>query len=761
MTVLDALIVHIRKAGDHNRAAEVAPAVILWPDRERQWEALLPALRVAMPELYTYGNFVPEQRSGPAIYLRCILGGTIPQAPIGKGVPVLYLPGVGRADLRAVESCPRLLQPLAELQYRGSFFGHSNGKDWTTSAFLSSGREGLGLDLAEDQATLTALRQVLRRLAEVHLEDLRGRRLEASDFHDLLSSDFDRDLLRWMNHPESVKAEYEGSEWAGFCSRTFKRYGFHPESDGALVAAEHLVRPDLVWKTVWARFDDSPTSYPNVIKLLSRVSPSIMHPHTSPTVASNKEDALRADLLTLSTMTQSQATVKLQKLEAEHGPRRAHVWARLGKTPLVKALEHLATISGMVGAGAGSGSPEAIAARYSEGGWCIDRAAIRALSFVEGKDAEAIHVALIALYRPWLEEQASALSTAVSTHGYPRPDNLSAPVDGECILFADGLRMDVGRWLAESLAKEGIKVTTNTRWVAFPPVTPTAKPAASPVAGLLAGSALNEDFRPAITATGKLLTQDLFKKLLSESGVQFLDPTDTGKPAGCGWTEFGDIDTYGHQHGWKTARHIESQIQDLVRRIEELFAAGWQRVRVVTDHGWLLLPGSLPKRDIHASLTNTRWRRCATLKAGVTSSVQTVPWHWNKDVDIAIAPGIGIFVDGADYSHGGLTVQECVVPVLVVEAPKAKISVEIAFKWRGLQCKVSVKAAPEGAWVDLRSKAGDPSTSVALEVKLLSGAGQAQVAARDDAEGQATSVVVLDASGKVLARQATTVGGEG
>jgi len=33
-------------------------------------------------------------------------------------IPIFYLPGVSRQDLRAVESCPEYLKPLAELQYR-------------------------------------------------------------------------------------------------------------------------------------------------------------------------------------------------------------------------------------------------------------------------------------------------------------------------------------------------------------------------------------------------------------------------------------------------------------------------------------------------------------------------------------------------------------------------------------------------------------------------------------------------------------------
>ena len=762
-TILDALVAHARKAGAFNKSDVVAPAAILWPDRARQWEPLLAALRNAMPELYCYGAYAPDLRTGPAIWLRCVLGGTVPHGAHGKAVPIIYLPGVGRDDLRAVESCPEALQPLAELQYRGAFFGHSNGKDWTVSAFLGSGREGLGLNLAEDQGTTTALRQVLRRLADVRVDELRDRRLEASDFHDLLSADFDRDLLRWMNQPEAVKSEFDGPEWAGFCARTLKRYGFHPDNDSVLAAAERLIKPDGPWKPVWARFEESATTYPTIAPLLGKVSASLLHPHTSPSVAAAKEDTLRESLLKLGAATQPKAVAELLKLDAEHGPRRTHVWARLGRTPLVGALEHLAALAGMVNAGAGSGTPDAVASRYTEGGWCADRAVVRALASVEGKDAEAVHAALVTVYRPWLEEQARALATAVAAHGYPRPAHHAAPSEGECILFADGLRMDVGRTLVDALAKEGAKAVTTTRWVAFPPVTPTAKPAASPIAHLLASSSLNEDFRPSIAATGKPVTQDLFKKLLADVGVQFLDPTDTGVPSGRAWTEFGDIDKYGHQHGWKTARHVEGQVRDLVRRVNELFAAGWQRVRIVTDHGWLLLPGGLPKRELPASLTNTRWRRCATLAKGVLPSVSTVPWHWNKDVEIAIAPDIGVFVDGADYSHGGLTVQECVVPVIVVEAPQAKVSVTIeSVKWVGAMCKVVIKGSASGMKVDVRMKAGDPSSSVALdkEARAVGANGAASVPVEDGADGTMAWLVVVDAGGNVLHKQSTPVGGE-
>jgi len=45
LTVLDALVAALRCAGSYNKNDQCPPATILWPDKERQWEPLLPALR--------------------------------------------------------------------------------------------------------------------------------------------------------------------------------------------------------------------------------------------------------------------------------------------------------------------------------------------------------------------------------------------------------------------------------------------------------------------------------------------------------------------------------------------------------------------------------------------------------------------------------------------------------------------------------------------------------------------------------------------
>ena len=118
MNILEYLLKAIRSAARYNKDVEVAPDCILWPDHDRQWETVIPTLQAEMPELFVLGKYAPDKRTGPAIWLRCVLAGQIPDISLPEGSPpVLYLPGVSRQDLRAVESCPEHLKALAELQY--------------------------------------------------------------------------------------------------------------------------------------------------------------------------------------------------------------------------------------------------------------------------------------------------------------------------------------------------------------------------------------------------------------------------------------------------------------------------------------------------------------------------------------------------------------------------------------------------------------------------------------------------------------------
>lgn len=184
---------------------------------------------------------------------------------------------------------------------------------------------------------------------------------------------------------------------------------------------------------------------------------------------------------------------------------------------------------------------------------------------------------------------------------------LAAPEAGTCVLFADGLRLDVARELEARLRDGGAPVELSWRWAALPTVTATAKYAVSPVAGQLAAGPVAK-FQAA-TADGKPLTTDRFRKLLDGAGIHSLAGDATGDPSRRGWTEAGTLDKLGHEHGWKLAKRVAEEVRDLAGRVQALLDAGWREVQIVTDHGWLLLPGDLPKVDLPKFLAESRGGR--------------------------------------------------------------------------------------------------------------------------------------------------------
>jgi hypothetical protein len=230
------------------------------------------------------------------------------------------------------------------------------------------------------------------------------------------------------------------------------------------------------------------------------------------------------------------------------------------------------------------------------------------------------------------------------------------------------------------------------------------------------------------------------------------------------WCEFGDIDHEGHDRGWKLAKHINALILEITDRITELLAAGWKRVRVVTDHGWLLLPGGLPKIDLPSALADNKWGRCASLKPGATSEERLYPWYWNPNQYFALADGVSCFKKGEEYTHGGLSLQECLTLQLTVtrgESAKDVASVEFTdVVWKGLRCTVAVDGDFSGLSLDVRSLAGNSLSSVVVGSKPIKDNGTASVVVEDeDMEGCEATVVLINANGSLVAQIATVIGG--
>ena len=65
VTVLNKLYKAVRDASRYNPDVQVAPVCILWPDKDRQWEAVIPRLQNILPELFILGDYRPDKRIGP------------------------------------------------------------------------------------------------------------------------------------------------------------------------------------------------------------------------------------------------------------------------------------------------------------------------------------------------------------------------------------------------------------------------------------------------------------------------------------------------------------------------------------------------------------------------------------------------------------------------------------------------------------------------------------------------------------------------
>jgi hypothetical protein len=776
-TLLDALAAALQEATKVNGSTQVKPAAVLWPDTDCQWMPVFMNLRERCNGLLQLGAYDPEAFRGPAIWLKCLIGGSLEQGDAAQGAHIVHLPGVSRADLRAIETCPRDLQPLAELQYRGIFWSQSNGKDWTVNAFLTSKNGGLGLDVAQDKATQEALIQAVEAgvLLDRPVSELEGRSINAAWLNSLLAPNPARDLLVWMNDPEAAQSKWSKQRWAVFEKRAKTDFGFDPKADGVLAAAEKLAKVAGPWAAVSELYKDSFGSFPKVFDLLSQVQP----PQRSlfdgfegqegyPQANEGGESALRYALAACGPMMPDQAREEIAKLDKEHGLRRHWLWARMGQAPLATALGFLATVASQSKQLPAGTTPGALAQSYQQMGWQVDAAALSALAAVTTKvDVDAVSAALRAVYLPWLDECAKRLQEAAKASGGLRGQAAATPgavgpVPGICTIFVDGLRYDVAMRLQSLLAELGT-VNLDGAWTSMPSVTASGKAWCSPVANAIAGDKDDTEFQPRVAADGKPLSTHHFRKLLSDHGVQFLDKHETGDALGSAWTEAGDLDHYGHAHGIRLARDMGVQLAQVVERVVELQQAGWNKFRIVTDHGWLLVPGGLPKSDLPKHQAETRWGRCAVLKDSAHGTPLTFGWDWCNDVQVAYAPGVSCFVAGQDYAHGGISFQECWVPVLNLEATASTASQVKAtidsVTWRGLRCVVAVTSSASDLSTDIRTKPAQASSSLIASPKLLVDGKASLAIADDDQEGAAAVVVILDSQGNIIQKMATTVGG--
>ena len=766
-TFKNTLIQSIREAAVYDSGSLQAPIVILWPDPERQWEAIIDKLQQEMPELLRFGGYDLSKRQGPAIWLKCMVGRTLPEADWDtKRVPVIYLPGIAKGDLRNLSQADPQIAPLMEYQYTGALWLHRNGKEWTVNAFLQNSDEGLGLDVGTDHATKDAGIKALPALFED--QKLTYPSFVDADFlYQLLFKNEEQSILEWMCQGDEYLKEMPADKQHVFNSICQKKYGFVPVEKNVVSIAEMLgMKKSNEWEKIWDHYCLTPQRYPKIEELLEKAKPEsggeglfAIPEDTWPQINREAEEQLMQAFHDMTGLNFNQASSKIKELEKEHAKRRSWVWAQQGKANLALALNYLNKLCSLIELNYDATSLEAITAYYKETGYQIDHKAIQALQVCRsGKEKMAVKEVLRVVYNPWLERLTRKFQERIAENPQVFTKIDVSQEKSECILFVDAFRYDLAKHWSEQMKKQNVKLTFDSTWAPLPSLTPTCKPFFSPMAMAISKESRCKEFRPQ-TNDEKDLTTSRFEKEMSELGYSFVRNVSDLNPEKKTWMEIGKIDQHGHQEQLGLVDRIEELCALIEERIQDMFSAGFRKIRIVTDHGWLLVPGGMQKEELPKDHIETRWGRCALLKEGVPSELLHLPWMWNKSTMIAFAPATSFFKANNEYAHGGISLQECLVPVIDIEKEgKSHKPVSIDVKWTGLRCAITVSGAQSGYHVEIRTKHTDEDTAITKTKPLGDKMKASLVVENEDHQDTAAFVVVTDEKGIVLEKRQTIVG---
>lgn len=781
-TLIEGLARALAEAAQSFDAGKDWPAALLWPDPERQWFAAFAELRRQLAgqsvALYALGDYAPEEGIGPAMWLRCLV--EAPGAPGLKGaiangaLSVVLLPGISWRDLREPLTLAKNAQMLVEMQYRGDVFRQRRqARDWTVATFLRDPDQGVGLDVATDSRTDDAASRALGGLLDLALEGWRDRRLAADDFDGLLVEDKERDLLRWIADPDAVRAGKDAGAWGAFRDQVKRDYKIDIDQKGALQdAIEKLARRSGAWSRVWSRLADAPQQFRPVCERVREATAQkqgdLLHglgegdPVANPHDNAAAEKLLAQELSSLAQLPAREAAAKIIALEERHRARRDTLWARLGEAPLAAAIAPLARLAAATDTNLAGNDLTTLSSAYAEEGWRVDAALIDTIA-AAGTREDIVARAAGALYRPWADALARRFRAAWEAGGDAARPNPLAVERGTLVLFVDGLRMDVGHAVAERLSNAGIETSLGWRLSPVPTVTNTAKSLVTPVGDSVGGKGQVDKFLPLEVSSGKPATLDVLRKAMLARGIQVLDrgailPPE--KPTSIGYAECGNIDNDGHSMGLRLAGQLETEVARISECAAALKAEGWPRLRIVTDHGWLLMPGGFEPIRLPPSAVIAKGSRAAILREDAAAELAFVPWHWDKSVRIAMPSGVEAFRAGEVYSHGGLSPQECVIPDIAVggsEAISTRGARISAISWRRLRLTVELTSELTGITIEVRRKERDPASRVDVASKL-DGTHVRLTVSDEVEEGDPVLIVLVDRHGSVIDARATRVG---
>jgi len=770
-SIYDKVILALKQAENHNSNLMVRPEVILWPDPENQWADVIGVLQKELPQLLIYGDYDPSIKQGPSIWLKCMVARMLPEANWENGlIPIIYLPGIAKSDLRNVEEAGLYFQPLIEYQYTGVLFLQENGREWSILAFVENPVNGLGVKATKDSETKEALKKALPTIFQ-DSDVFQGKTLIDAEFlNNLLFPDLIPNILKWMCKGDGFLSQMEKGKRDVFVNLCKSQYDFEPKSQDIKAISEKLGSKKGNWKYVWQLYATAPKKYSEIEKLLRLAKPSDLGegifgiPEESwPQVNEDAESNLLAELKKTAKLAPKEASKKLKGLAESNAKRLGWIWNELGNAPLANAIQHLAAMANLCVEPFPSSNISDLKAYYEASGYMADQHMRKAYAVVRSeKDKEVVKSIIQLVYQPWLENINILFQKLVEKDTSIFSGQKAAEETEGFVLFVDAFRYELAHEFADRLKKIKYQVILNSSWSAIPSLTPTAKPNVSPVAISVSETSPIKEFRPQLS-NGKDLQTAAFREQLAANGFKLITATRDIISNEKSWQEIGDIDTKGHSEQADMVKHVDALFDQVFEALDLAFEKGVKRIKIVTDHGWLLMPGGLPKTQLNEGLTETRWGRCALIKEGAITDLLHLPWRWNPSIFIVYAPGINFFKINEEYAHGGISIHECLVPEMIIENPNSNnVEADVTrVKWVNLKCTVETTDVPDGYRIDIRTKYNDETTSVleaSSKIKRITG-NTISLMIDDAYEYQSATIVLMDENDRILNKKPTTIGG--
>ena len=170
-----------------------------------------------------------------------------------------------------------------------------------------------------------------------------------------------------------------------------------------------------------------------------------------------------------------------------------------------------------------------------------------------------------------------------------------------------------------------------------------------------------------------------------------------------------------------------------------------------------------PRMGMASFLAESKWGRCAAMKAGAQSNEKLYGWFWNPAVHFALAPGVSCYRANMEYAHGGISLKECLTLQLTVQSrvgASSLFDVRISnVRWVQQRCHVSLQGITDGLLIDIREAPSKPDTSLLVGPPKQVSDPEPSFVVDDSHNGKAALVVLVDANGNVVTQVKTVVGG--